>query len=781
MLNQIVDVLGGQSGQYDTVVPVLQQIYTLLEAGITDPEAIAEAVHNELVAHPEWTTTVQDGSITGVKIADDTIPDAKLAQTGGVLDVGMHVVMPTEPVSVADVQTLDLTLVDAREVKVTSVPSGSTVRVCGANYFDMADYLDFSEYAYSSNYNCKPIYLAPNTSYVVKMVVVDSTELSAINSVVVIDMQAFRYSGGSWSVRLDGQSADVTKTLTTGESGCLYLNLLSYGADKQSNLDHMVAGCKVMISTATSDYVDYDGITIGSGSTVVTKGKDRLFANSVRTAATMSDAETATVTVTRMVADYETIAQKVQPHLAKETMKPLLVELCADFNWVAWHEIAAFSASNPKFTTEDGTNNAYFAITGNEGDSYVTVTTGGNADISDMGSDTAWWGAVIGWGDGTYEPCNARYRDASTIEVYPPLKQGITDGVLGNIKTGIHLSNLGYTAYAQAAFKANPKWCEKGAYLAKWDYDEGLTPLTKFGGTAYLGLSNSNLSDKFMSKYTTQHAYLGFVSGYTPHTTRTGITWDATLDPTKRGYLEIFIGGVTDAYIDYPEGQEFTIEVYLDGELAYTRTKTNNICERLCFDYANAKTGRVRIYSDKWDLVDGNSYGFSISRMTWWVNEIDHGTSLIPKFKTVAQMFDSWGVFDNERSATELHRLQSAQSGVTTRYENHSRGSQTSAWGKAWFYENVEKYRPQIMLVDFLVNDTNSTTTSGFPATVEGPDGTLYDNIISVDEYVANMNDLFDMAIANGIQPIMFGYALQGPGYVTRWMALLDSARNLSA
>ena len=180
-------------------------------------------------------------------------------------------------------------------------------------------------------------------------------------------------------------------------------------------------------------------------------------------------------------------------------------------------------------------------------------------------------------------------------------------------------------------------------------------------------------------------------------------------------------------------------------------------------------------------MVDGYSYGFSISRMTWWVNEIDHGDSLIPKFKTVAQMFDSWGVFHQQASAKELHRLQNVQSGVTTRYENHSLGSQTSAWGKAWFYENVEKYRPQVMLVDFLINDTNSTSTTGWPETVAGPDGTPYDNIISNDEYVTNMNDLFDMAIANGIQPIMFGYALQGQGYVTKWMALLDSATNLNA
>lgn len=85
VLDEIVDVLGGTSGQYETVVPVLQQIKELLAAGITDPEAIAEAVAAWLDEHPEATTTVQDGSITGVKIADDTISDAKLAQTGGVL------------------------------------------------------------------------------------------------------------------------------------------------------------------------------------------------------------------------------------------------------------------------------------------------------------------------------------------------------------------------------------------------------------------------------------------------------------------------------------------------------------------------------------------------------------------------------------------------------------------------------------------------------------------------------------------------------------------------
>ena len=64
----------------DTGVAVLK---TLI--GEPTDEQVTTAVNAVLSAHPEWTTTVQDGSITGPKIADDTIQDAKLAQTGGVL------------------------------------------------------------------------------------------------------------------------------------------------------------------------------------------------------------------------------------------------------------------------------------------------------------------------------------------------------------------------------------------------------------------------------------------------------------------------------------------------------------------------------------------------------------------------------------------------------------------------------------------------------------------------------------------------------------------------
>lgn len=48
-------------------------------------DMFADAVDEWLTAHPEATTTVQDGAVTTAKLADGAVTDAKLAQTGGVL------------------------------------------------------------------------------------------------------------------------------------------------------------------------------------------------------------------------------------------------------------------------------------------------------------------------------------------------------------------------------------------------------------------------------------------------------------------------------------------------------------------------------------------------------------------------------------------------------------------------------------------------------------------------------------------------------------------------
>ena len=460
-------------------------------------------------------------------------------------------------------------------------------------------------------------------------------------------------------------------------------------------------------------------------------------------------------------------------------IKPLFLELSADYNWVSNNEVPIFSTSNERFAdgTADG-NNAYFKINGNKGDNFVTVIEGGNALISDI-TITGWWGAIISNDGVHYSPCNARYKDGNTIEIYPPLSENITDGELGNIKTGIHLSKRGYLGYAQKAFSLNPKWCEKGKPIAKFRVGD-TDKFIKFGGLALLAPNNiENMSNEFLCRYATTFSSLDFYNSWTDHETPTGIEWETELGG-KSGYLELFVGGRNASYIEYPDGYEIHIEVYINGVKSYEKIKKNQIVERICIDFEKADIGKIRIYSNKWSAINSDVYGFSFGPVTWWENEKTYKRTdcIFEKYATIAQMFDSWGVFHNSAVAKELSRLQKEDCAVYVPWENHSKGSQTSAWGKGWFYENVLKYHPQYMIIDFLINDGNSTVTSGFPATVEGSDGTVYNNLISRNEYITNMIDLCNMAIANGIQPIVFGCCLHDG--IDWYHALIDAQENVT-
>ena len=54
VLDEIVDVLGGQSGQYETVVPTLQQILALLGGVTTDIEALLDLVRGNIKDISDW-------------------------------------------------------------------------------------------------------------------------------------------------------------------------------------------------------------------------------------------------------------------------------------------------------------------------------------------------------------------------------------------------------------------------------------------------------------------------------------------------------------------------------------------------------------------------------------------------------------------------------------------------------------------------------------------------------------------------------------------------------
>ena len=477
------------------------------------------------------------------------------------------------------------------------------------------------------------------------------------------------------------------------------------------------------------------------------------------------------------------------------TVNPLVVDMLADFNWSCNTEVTAFNASGAYIDEVSKTpNNAFFCVSGVVGDDYVTVISGGNASISGISaiSSNKPFGAVLKYDDGTYAVCNAWYRDDTTISIYPKLKADITSGELGNLKTGIHLSRRGYEAYAQKIYNTNPKWCEKGSLIVGYRPTQGATtetsPFALYGATGttvHKLVTDTGLSArKFLYKLlpTAYHFYGAGVE----IETESGIEWSVSLD-NKNGYMELFIGGSNWDTYDYETDNPVYIDLYLDGELYQQVIKTTRVLERVCIDFANAQTAQLKIYMKKWF---SSAEGFSISAISFWENKMHFADTnyLVPKFSTIGQMFDSWGEFHDCQSAKSLAALHNSRCGVTVPYENHSKGSQTTVWGKAWFYENVLKYHPSHMLIDFFINDFNSQGGGLAEATIFGPDNTEYINVVSVDEYMQNIQDIIDMAIVNKIQPIFIGTALHNgytfegvdtePRYMQVWyMRLIDEIR----
>ena len=128
---------------------------------------------------------------------------------------------------------------------------------------------------------------------------------------------------------------------------------------------------------------------------------------------------------------------------------------------------------------------------------------------------------------------------------------------------------------------------------------------------------------------------------------------------------------------------------------------------------------------------------------------------MFPKGVFVAQEFDSWGVYNDGVTGKTLQEFITNDAGVTVPLENHSLGSQTTAWGIAYWYQNILAYHPAIAITDFGINDNNSVSSSSIPETITGPDGKVYNNKITQEMFVENTGKLIDFAISNGIQPIV--------------------------
>ena len=641
------------------------------------------------------------------------------------------------------------------KVTVNTQIDGLKCRLTGLNLFNPDEGIArISGGAYSAI----PIYVKPNTNYDVYVYYkLGDAESNGLTGQTIINTDAFGYASGSAGMALKDLKADKKQTLTTKSHGCLYISFV-YG-DNES-LNRMLNAFDIMIvetGTPVEGYVKgvSEFIDINVGETVVdTKEYNNLFFNIDRNS--KDNMETALpacdITISKENLDYDVL--KANLGLTGQVEKSPLIYFTENY--------ASFIYS-PQVPAAFKNINADIKISGTKGGTVLHVLDGSEYGISDF-ADSGNWNGVIGYGNNVYKSCLVTGADAeaNTISIYPPLIDDITDGTLGNMLIdGMHLTKNGYRAYIQHNFSQNPKYCEKGKFLYRFDpsVNESLTtsPFTLIddSGRADIGIGRLNINTAVRNAIGPTTYYVGNAWDELLEV-KTGIQWEVPLKQ-HTGYFELFVsnGPNTVTNIMCDEGFEMHIEFYLDGELKTEYIKDTRHLECLRFDFENANTGKVVIYFNK---IRMNNDEIRISQATWWVNEYEHSDRLIPNYMVVAQMFDSWGEFHDGETGVELSRLICEASGLTVPYTNYSKGGQTSAWGKAWWYENVRKYNPNIMVTDFGINDANSLDSPDtVPATVEGPDGKTYNNHISKDEYVTNMNIIFEMCRLNNIQPIMFG------------------------
>lgn len=408
--------------------------------------------------------------------------------------------------------------------------------------------------------------------------------------------------------------------------------------------------------------------------------------------------------------------------LAKAAMKPKFVEYFGSFS--------RYGIGVPSGVANYSGGKYVLNVTGNAGDTFVTVTSGNIADGGGV------WPCVIQNDDGIFDLNKVMSNDGvNKLNLNQPLKRTITNGKLGNLhdaNLGQHYTELGYYAYTQHFYFANPRFTERDKVLSQFLPTD---TVTKWVTNAYISFASSGAvvdTNNLLNSVGSKFMSLNF------NDSTKYAEWEETINGLK-GYLELFIGLTTGTV---------KIEFMLDDVVVDTRMVSKPI-DRYVFPFENAKKGKIRVTS-----VSGTPLPLRVGRTTWFLNEKYQPLRLINPSDKVVYIGDSWGEFHNQATTRELERLMRADGGSPIIW-NYSKGGHTSKYAKEGFQKYVIDNKPDKVIIEYFTNDFNSingTVLSSFTAT----DGTQQDmNIKDINEYLKIMQWMIDKAIENGIQPII--------------------------
>jgi hypothetical protein len=407
--------------------------------------------------------------------------------------------------------------------------------------------------------------------------------------------------------------------------------------------------------------------------------------------------------------------------------KPLFVDGVTSFNFTG--------QGVPAGITNYTGGNYYLTISGNIGDSYLTVL-GGN--IAHAGTSQK-WAAVVKDDYGNWKPYQVTGTDGiNKVYIYPNLHTNIINGEIGNLHDadeGQHYTERGYFALAQYIFNTNKRYAERNKYLYKFLGTDTTGAWVKIGSPLLQYNNNNNIINASGLVKNNQSRCLDvycYGSGITQ-----GVSWTANVK-NKNGFLELYIGAKQDV-------DTLIVEFYLDGVLKSTIAGLGKEGKRLTFPYQDAVNAMVKAYIPNCAIITE----IRIGNTTWWVNELPIAEGpLIPQNSDVVFIGDSWGEYHSQAITRELSRL------VGKEVINKAKSGHTSKWAKEWFEHHVIYSNPIYVIIEYFVNDYNSANGTVL-GTYIGVDGSSVDMNVTQADWLNNIKSMCDMAIQNGIQPIV--------------------------
>ncbi|MEH7088113.1 SGNH/GDSL hydrolase family protein [Priestia megaterium] len=408
----------------------------------------------------------------------------------------------------------------------------------------------------------------------------------------------------------------------------------------------------------------------------------------------------------------------------KNNLKPYFIEYFASFN--------KYGLGTPSGITNYTNGNYVLTVSGNAGDTFVTVISG---NIADAGATTK-WPCVIKNDDGLFDRNKVLGTDSiNKVNLLKPLKRNITSGLLGNLHDaalGQHYTELGYFAFSQHLYFSVPRYAERNNVLAQFLEDD------TSGKWVVNGYVDWGLAVSMRTSDDTYRAIGGKALALSAADATKYVEWQEIINSYK-GYVETIVGcSVGSAKVEF----------YLDDVLVDSKTVDREV-ERIIFPFEYAKTGKIKIMG-----LGTYPQSVYIGRTTWFVNEKYSKDKLIQPSLKVAYIGDSWGEYHNKATTRELKRLMQADGGTPTVLD-FSKGGHTSTYAKVWFDEYIIKNKPDIVIIEYFTNDFNSINGTNV-GTFLNPNGVQQDmNISSLIQYENNMRYMIDKAIENGIQPIV--------------------------